>query len=112
MLTSLRVVHDTAGKAPIRAEFQYVEGNGSDQRAVPLPVTGQITFALGPGQVDLSTRSAQDRELSWLTLPHSRTRPSGGPPSPPTPRSPASPRAFATVCPNAPCSCPVRTRTA
>jgi predicted phage baseplate assembly protein len=66
VLTSLRVVHDTAGKAPIRAEFQYVEGNGSDQRAVPLPVTGQITFALGPGQVDLSTRSAQDRDLSWL----------------------------------------------
>ncbi|MGW6153545.1 putative baseplate assembly protein [Streptomyces sp. NPDC055144] len=82
VLTSLRVVHDTAGKAPIRAEFQYVEGNGSDQRAVPLPVTGQITFALGPGQVDLSTRSAQDRELSWLTLPHSRTRSSGGTPVP------------------------------
>ncbi|MET7657463.1 putative baseplate assembly protein [Streptomyces sp. NPDC005356] len=82
VLTSLRVVHDTAGKAPIRAEFQYVEGNGSDQRAVPLPVTGQITFALGPGQVDLSARSAQDRELSWLTLPHSRTRASGGTPVP------------------------------
>ncbi|WP_329569375.1 putative baseplate assembly protein [Streptomyces sp. NBC_01361] len=66
VLTSVRVVHDTAGKAPIRAEFQYVEGNGSDQRAVPLPVTRQVTFALGPGQVDLSTRSAQDRDLSWL----------------------------------------------
>ncbi|WP_432166335.1 putative baseplate assembly protein [Streptomyces sp. bgisy031] len=80
VLTSLRIVHDTAGRAPIRAEFQYVEGNGSDQRAVPLPVSGQITFALGPGQVDLSTRSAQDRELSWLTLPHSRSRSSAGTP--------------------------------
>ncbi|MGW4392157.1 putative baseplate assembly protein [Streptomyces sp. NPDC004685] len=81
VLTSLRVVHDTAGKAPIRAEFQYVEGNGSDQRAVPLPLAGQISFALGPGQVDLSTRSAQDRDLNRLTFPHSRTRPSGGTPA-------------------------------
>ncbi|MFF1729867.1 putative baseplate assembly protein [Streptomyces sp. NPDC058247] len=78
VLTSLRVVHDTAGKEPVRAELQYVEGNGSDQRAVPLPVPGQITFALGPGQVDLSTRSPQDRELNWLNLPHSRTRSIGG----------------------------------
>lgn len=111
VLTSLRVVHDTAGKAPIRAEFQYAEGNGSDQRAVPLPLAGQISFTLGPGQVDLSTRSAQDRDLNRLTFPHSRTR-TGGVTPPPTPRSPASPRAFATVCPIAPCSCPVRTRTA
>ncbi|WP_405874637.1 putative baseplate assembly protein [Streptomyces sp. NBC_00005] len=66
-LTGMRVVYDTAGKAPVRAEFQYVEGNSSDQRAVTLPLTQQVSFALGPGQVDLSTRAAQDRDLSWLT---------------------------------------------
>lgn len=66
VLTSLRVVHDTAGRSQVRAELQYVEGNSSDQRAVPLPVTQQFTFPLGPGQVDLSTRSGQDRDLSWL----------------------------------------------
>ena len=67
VLTGMRIVYDTAGKAPVRAEFQYVEGNSSDQRAVTLPITQQVSFALGPGQVDLSTRSAQDRDLSWLT---------------------------------------------
>ncbi|MEV0184814.1 putative baseplate assembly protein [Streptomyces sp. NPDC050625] len=66
VLASMRVVYDTAGKVPVRAEFQYVEGSSSDQRAENLPVTQQLTFPLGPGQVDLSTRAAQDRELSWL----------------------------------------------
>ncbi|MCX5047002.1 MULTISPECIES: putative baseplate assembly protein [unclassified Streptomyces] len=78
VLTGMRVVYDTAGKAPVRAEFQYVEGNSSDQRAVTLPLTQQVSFALGPGQVDLSTRTAQDHDLSWLTLPHSRTASGGG----------------------------------
>ncbi|MFA7752841.1 putative baseplate assembly protein [Streptomyces sp. NRRL B-2790] len=66
VLASMRVVYDPAGKVPVRAEFQYVEGSSSDQRAENLPVAQQVTFPLGPGQVDLSTRSAQDRELSWL----------------------------------------------
>ncbi|MFI6655747.1 putative baseplate assembly protein [Streptomyces sp. NPDC050523] len=66
-LTGLRIVYDTGGKAPVRAEFQHVEGNSSDQRAVTLPLTQQVSFALGPGQVDLSTRAAQDHDLSWLT---------------------------------------------
>ncbi|MGW7404994.1 putative baseplate assembly protein [Streptomyces sp. NPDC054833] len=66
VLASMRVVYDTAGKVPVRAEFQYVEGSSSDQRAEILPVTQQLTFPLGPGQVDLSTRAAQDRELSRL----------------------------------------------
>ncbi|MCF3131470.1 putative baseplate assembly protein [Streptomyces olivochromogenes] len=66
VLASMRVVYDPAGKVPVRAEFQYVEGSSSDQRAENLPVAQQITFPLGPGQVDLSTRAAQDRELSWL----------------------------------------------
>jgi hypothetical protein len=66
-LTGLRIVYDTGAKAPVRAEFQHVEGNSSDQRAVTLPLTQQVSFALGPGQVDLSTRAAQDHDLSWLT---------------------------------------------
>ncbi|MFJ9866770.1 putative baseplate assembly protein [Streptomyces sp. NPDC101165] len=67
VLASMRVVYDPAGKVPVRAEFQYVEGSGSDQRAENLPVAQPVTFILGPGQVDLSTRAPQDRELSWLS---------------------------------------------
>ncbi|MFI1487887.1 putative baseplate assembly protein [Streptomyces sp. NPDC020747] len=65
-LVSMRVVFDTAGKVPVRAEFQYVEGSSSDQRAENLPVAVPVTFRLGAGEVDLSTRAGQDRELSWL----------------------------------------------
>ncbi|MGW1006965.1 putative baseplate assembly protein [Streptomyces sp. NPDC002520] len=67
VLASMRVVYDPAGKVPVRAEFQYVEGSSSDQRAENLPVAQQLTFTLGPGQVDLSTRSPQDRDLNWLS---------------------------------------------
>ncbi|MFI1355493.1 putative baseplate assembly protein [Streptomyces sp. NPDC020898] len=66
-LTSMRVVYDTSGKVPVRAEFQYVEGSSSDQRAENLPVPQFVTFPLGTGQVDLSVRAGQDRDLSWLT---------------------------------------------
>ncbi|MFF8395689.1 putative baseplate assembly protein [Streptomyces sp. NPDC016172] len=66
VLATMRVVYDTAGKSPVRAEFQYVEGSGSDQRAENLPVTQPVTFTLGPGQVELSVRSGQDRDLNWL----------------------------------------------
>ncbi|MDQ1044122.1 putative baseplate assembly protein [Streptomyces sp. V4I2] len=65
-LVSMRVVYDTGGKVPVRAEFQYVEGSSSDQRAENLPVPQFATFPLGTGQVDLSVRSGQDRELNWL----------------------------------------------
>ncbi|MFJ5972398.1 putative baseplate assembly protein [Streptomyces sp. NPDC093060] len=67
VLASMRVVYDPAGKVPVRAEFQYVEGSSSDQRAENLPAAQPVTFVLGPGQVDLSTRAPQDRELSWLS---------------------------------------------
>ncbi|MEU5365649.1 putative baseplate assembly protein [Streptomyces sp. NPDC005925] len=66
VLASVRVVFDTAGRAPVRAEFQYVEGNSSDQRAENLPLARPVAFTLGPGRVDLSVRSGQDRDLSWL----------------------------------------------
>ncbi|MGX5208028.1 putative baseplate assembly protein [Streptomyces violaceus] len=66
VLATMRVVFDTAGKSPVRAEFQYVEGSSSDQRAENLPVAQPVTFTLGPGQVELSVRSGQDRDLSWL----------------------------------------------
>ncbi|MGW0866120.1 putative baseplate assembly protein [Streptomyces sp. NPDC002611] len=66
VLATMRVVFDTAGKSPVRAEFQYVEGSSSDQRSENLPVAQPVTFTLGPGQVELSVRSGQDRDLSWL----------------------------------------------
>ncbi|GHC80871.1 putative baseplate assembly protein [Streptomyces violaceochromogenes] len=66
VLATLRVVFDTAGRSPVRAEFQYVEGSSSDQRAENLPVTQPVTFTLGPGRVELSVRSGQDRDLNWL----------------------------------------------
>ncbi|MEV4342618.1 putative baseplate assembly protein [Streptomyces sp. NPDC049590] len=61
-LVSMRVVHDPAGRTPVRAEFQYAEGSTSDQRAENLPAVQPVTFALGPGRVDLSTRAARDHE--------------------------------------------------
>ncbi|MFH8466787.1 putative baseplate assembly protein [Streptomyces sp. NPDC017991] len=61
-LVSMRVVFDTAGKVPVRAEFQYVEGSSSDQRAENLPVPVPVTFRLGTGEVDLSTHAGQDRD--------------------------------------------------
>ncbi|WP_282699976.1 putative baseplate assembly protein [Streptomyces sp. CC219B] len=54
VLASMRVVFDPAGRTPTRAEFQYVEGSGSDQRAENLPVTRPVRFALGTGRVDLT----------------------------------------------------------
>ncbi|MFJ8635783.1 putative baseplate assembly protein [Streptomyces sp. NPDC093568] len=66
VLVSTRVVYDTAGRTPVRAEFQYVEGSSSDQRAENLPVTQPVNFPLGAGQVELSVRSGQDRDLNWL----------------------------------------------
>jgi hypothetical protein len=66
VLASMRVVYDPTGKTPVRAEFQYVEGSSSDQRAENLPVAQPVAFTLGPGRVDLSVRSGQDRDLSWL----------------------------------------------
>ncbi|KUL45639.1 putative baseplate assembly protein [Streptomyces regalis] len=66
VLASMRVVYDTAGRTPVRAEFQYVEGSSSDQRAENLNVAQPVTFPLGTGQVELSVRSSQDRDLNWL----------------------------------------------
>ncbi len=61
VLTGVRVAYDTAGKVPVRADLQYIEGSSSDQRAVSLPLDRQVSFALGAGQVDLSTGATQDR---------------------------------------------------
>ncbi|BCL31759.1 hypothetical protein GCM10017557_66180 [Streptomyces aurantiacus] len=60
VLVSMRVVFDTAGRTPLRAEFQYVEGSSSDQRAENLPATTPVTFRLGTGEVDLSTPAGQE----------------------------------------------------
>ncbi|MEU6657784.1 putative baseplate assembly protein [Streptomyces sp. NPDC046821] len=67
VLTSVRVVFDTSGKAPERAEFQYIEGGNSDQRSENLLGQTHIPpFPLGPGTVDLSARVAPERDLNWL----------------------------------------------
>ncbi|MGA5358342.1 putative baseplate assembly protein [Streptomyces purpurascens] len=99
VLATMRVVFDTAGKSPVRAEFQYVEGSSSDQRAENLPVAQPVTFTLGPGQVELSVRSGQDRDLSWLNLPHSRLRSSGGTPTPADSQEPGVTARFLSALP-------------
>ncbi|RNG19594.1 putative baseplate assembly protein [Streptomyces botrytidirepellens] len=64
-LTSMRVVYDTAGKVPVKAEFQHTETGSSVQRGENLPQNE--TFDLGPGRIELSTRTGQDHDLSWLS---------------------------------------------
>ncbi|WP_046495229.1 putative baseplate assembly protein [Streptomyces odonnellii] len=63
-LTTMRVVYDAAGRVPVRAEFQHTELGSSAQRSKNLPA--ETSFELPPGRVTLMTRSAQDRDLSWL----------------------------------------------
>ncbi|WP_329206289.1 putative baseplate assembly protein [Streptomyces sp. NBC_00683] len=63
-LTTMRVVFDTAGKVPQRAEFQHTETGSSVQHSETLP--SEATFDLGPGRVAVMTRTAQDHDLSWL----------------------------------------------
>lgn len=66
-LTSMRIVFDTSGKVPTKAEFQYIEAGSSDQRSenllgqTPIPA-----FRLGPGTIELSARVAPERDLNWL----------------------------------------------
>ncbi|MEV8310338.1 putative baseplate assembly protein [Streptomyces flavidovirens] len=64
-LTTMRVVYDTAGRMPLRAEFQHIETGSSVQRSENLPA--ETSFDLGPGRISLMTRSAQDHDLSWLS---------------------------------------------
>ncbi|QKW08708.1 putative baseplate assembly protein [Streptomyces sp. NA04227] len=64
-LTTMRVVYDPAGKIPRKAQFQWAEGNESEQHSANLPEQG--SFELGPGNVEFSTRTAQDRDLHWLS---------------------------------------------
>lgn len=63
-LTAVRIVYDTAGKVPVKAEFQHIETGTSWQRTENLPQTAE--FDLGPGKVQLSTRVGQDHDLGWL----------------------------------------------
>ncbi|MGW3737279.1 putative baseplate assembly protein [Streptomyces sp. NPDC005148] len=64
-LTTMRIVYDTAGRVPVRAEFQHIETGSSWQRSENLPA--DTSFGLGPGRVSLQTRVGQDHDLSWLT---------------------------------------------
>lgn len=63
-LTTMRLVFDTAGRVPERAEFQHTGTGASVQVSENLPA--ERTFGLGPGRVTLLTRSGQDHDLSWL----------------------------------------------
>ncbi|MFB6436668.1 putative baseplate assembly protein [Streptomyces sp. NPDC056411] len=64
VLTSVRIVFDTAGKVPVKAEFQHLETGSSVQRTENLPA--DTAFDFGPGRIELSTRTGQDHDLSWL----------------------------------------------
>ncbi|MFJ6746804.1 putative baseplate assembly protein [Streptomyces sp. NPDC091266] len=64
VLTSVRILFDTAGRMPVKAEFQHTETGSSVQRTENLP--SDTAFDFGPGRVELSTRVAQDHDLSWL----------------------------------------------
>ncbi|MFE3737059.1 putative baseplate assembly protein [Streptomyces sp. NPDC059134] len=55
-LTTVRVVLDTAGRVPVRAEFQHTEHGSSVQTSENLPA--EKTFDLGPGRIALSSRPA------------------------------------------------------
>ncbi|MFI1966310.1 putative baseplate assembly protein [Streptomyces pathocidini] len=63
-LTTMRVVFDTAGHVPVRAEFVHAEAGSSVQRSETLP--SGAAFDLGPGRIELSTRAGQDHDLGWL----------------------------------------------
>ncbi|MFI9586048.1 putative baseplate assembly protein [Streptomyces sp. NPDC052236] len=63
-LTTMRIVFDTAGRVPVRAEFQHTETGSSVQRSEQLPA--ELTFDLPPGRVMLKSRAAQDNDLGWL----------------------------------------------
>ncbi|MGI5400820.1 putative baseplate assembly protein [Streptomyces sp. CA-135486] len=64
-LTTMRIVYDTGGRVPVRAEFQHIETGSSWQRSENLPT--ETSFGLGPGRVALQTQVGQDHDLSWLT---------------------------------------------
>ncbi|MFJ7995781.1 putative baseplate assembly protein [Streptomyces sp. NPDC096310] len=59
-LTTVRVVLDTAGKVPVRAEFQHTEHGSSVQTSENLPA--EKTFDLGPGRIALSSRPAPNAD--------------------------------------------------
>ncbi|MFD0428267.1 hypothetical protein ACFQ60_09435 [Streptomyces zhihengii] len=96
-LTTMRLVFDTAGRVPERAEFQHTGTGASVQVSENLP--SERTFGLGPGRVTLLTRSGQDHDLSWLNR-----RPADS-------QEPGSRRGCTTDSRSGPCSCrgPVRT---
>ncbi|SCK08641.1 putative baseplate assembly protein [Streptomyces sp. WMMB 322] len=63
-LTGIRIEFDPAGKVPQRAEFGYARYDLSRQRTEALPA--DTSFTLGPGRVELHSRTGQDHGLSWL----------------------------------------------
>ncbi|SOD67372.1 putative baseplate assembly protein [Streptomyces zhaozhouensis] len=57
-LTTVRVVHDTAGGTAVRAEFTHADAGGARQHSVNLPADS-TTFELGPGSVQLTQRGTE-----------------------------------------------------
>ncbi|MFD0165167.1 putative baseplate assembly protein [Streptomyces decoyicus] len=60
VLTGMRIVFDTAGKVPVKAEFQHIETGSSVQRTVNLPSDGPFDF--GPGRIELSSGGGPEQD--------------------------------------------------
>ena len=63
-LTTMRVVYDTAGRVPVRAEFQHIETGSSVQRAENLPARDDLRPGAGPGRADDPLRPGPRSELA------------------------------------------------
>ena len=48
-LTTMRIVYDTAGRVPVRAEFQHIETGSSWQRSENLPAEHELRSGAGQG---------------------------------------------------------------
>ncbi|GAA2416588.1 hypothetical protein GCM10010420_53530 [Streptomyces glaucosporus] len=59
-LTTVRIVFDTAGRVPVKAEFVHAEPTVTVQRGENLPADTE--FGLGPGTVRLTAATGQDED--------------------------------------------------
>ncbi|WP_419993642.1 putative baseplate assembly protein [Streptomyces boninensis] len=64
-LTTMRVVFETSGKDPVRAEFIHAEGAATAQSSAALPAN--VTIPLGPGEVELSTTAGEAADITAVT---------------------------------------------
>ncbi|RKT89249.1 putative baseplate assembly protein [Saccharopolyspora antimicrobica] len=71
-LTSVRIAMDAAGRELVRAEFQRTESGGGWQHVEQLPAE-EVSFDLGPGRVELSSR--RETTLGRLGVRNGQPRP-------------------------------------